>query len=191
MRSTSLLLIACGMLATLAASAQPEVPNKPVPVLDLERYAGTWHQIAHLPMRHQRKCERDTTATYTPRADGRILVRNACTDRDGELRVAIGEAKTVPGAPGSLQVRFAPDWLSWLPFAWAPYWVIAVDPDYRWAMVGGPDREYLWILARQPAMEPERYAELVAQARAAGYPVDELIREPAASMAPTGEPAAH
>ena len=81
----------------------------------------------------------------------------------------------MPGAPGSLRVRFAPGWTSWLPLAWAPYWVIAVDPEYRWAMVGGPDRDHLWILSREPTLAPDRYSALVEQARGLGYPVDQLV----------------
>ena len=171
------LLPLLALLLSPAAVAQ-EPRNMPVPVLDLERYSGRWHQVAHLPMFFQPKCERDTTATYTPQADGTIEVRNACTRADGERIEAVGVAKPVPGAPGSLQVRFAPDWTSWLPFTWSPYWVLAVDEEYEWAMVGGPDRKYLWILSRDPAMDPERYATLVDQARQLGYPVDELVVEP-------------
>ncbi|AKC88026.1 lipocalin family protein [Pseudoxanthomonas suwonensis] len=167
------------LLFPMAATAQPP-RNMPVPVLDLQRYSGTWHQVAHLPMFFQRNCVRDTTATYTPQADGSIEVRNACTRKDGKRIESIGVAEPVPGAPGSLRVRFAPDWLGWLPFTWAPYWVIDVDPDYRWAMVGGPDRKYLWILSRDPRMDPARYEALVEQAQQLGYPVEELIREPGA-----------
>ena len=72
-------------------------------------------------------------------------------------------------------VRFAPGWTSWLPLAWAPYWVIAVDPEYRWAMVGGPDRDHLWILSRESTLAPDRYSALVEQARGLGYPVDQLV----------------
>lgn len=181
---TSMIAIALSGLLGLAMPAMAQPPlHKPVPVLDLARYSGTWHQVAHLPMFFQRKCVSDTTATYTPQADGTIEVRNACTRRDGERIEAIGVARTVPGAPGSLQVRFAPNWTSWMPLTWAPYWVIAVDPDYDWAMVGGPDRDHLWILSREPSMDPERYAALVAQARELGYPVDELVGEPSTEPA--------
>jgi apolipoprotein D and lipocalin family protein len=177
---THLLLSALLLLAWLPATTLAQPPrNMPVPVLDLQRYSGTWHQVAHLPMFFQRKCVRGTTATYTPLADGTIEVRNACLDKDGERIESVGVAKPVPGAPGSLQVRFAPDWMRWAPFAWAPYWVLEVDPDYQWAMVGGPDLKYLWILSREPVMPPDRYEALVTRARALGYPVDELVREPA------------
>lgn len=153
--------------------------NVPVPALDLQRYSGTWHQVAHLPMFFQRKCVRGTTAHYAPQADGTVQVRNACIDEAGKRIESTGVARPVPGEPGALEVRFAPDWLDWLPFTWAPYWVIALDPDYQWAMVGGPGRDYLWILSREPSLDPDRLASLVEQARVLGYPVEELIREPA------------
>lgn len=173
--STTIALgLACLLAVPGRAAAQPPM-HKPVPVLDLQRYAGTWHQVAHLPMFFQRKCARDTTATYTPREDGTLEVRNTCVRKDGERIEAVGVAQPVPGAPGSLRVRFAPGWTSWLPLAWAPYWVIAVDPEYRWAMVGGPDRDHLWILSREPTLEPDRYSALVEQARGLGYPVDQLV----------------
>ena len=176
--STTIALgLACLLAVPGRAAAQPPM-HKPVPVLDLRRYAGTWHQVAHLPRFFQRTCVSGTTATYTPMADGLIEVRNACTTKDGERIESVGRAETVPGAPGSLRVRFAPEWMSWLPFTWAPYWVLEVDEDYRWAMVGGPDREYLWILSREPVMDPARYDALVERARALGYPVQDLIREP-------------
>ena len=173
--STTIALgLACLLAVPGRAAAQPPM-HKPVPVLDLRRYAGTWHQVAHLPMFFQRKCARDTTATYTPREDGTLEVRNTCVRKDGERIEAVGVAQPVPGAPGSLRVRFAPGWTSWLPLAWAPYWVIAVDPEYRWAMVGGPDRDHLWILSREPTLAPDRYSALVEQARSLGYPVDQLV----------------
>lgn len=168
-----LLLIA---LAAGAALAQPGTrANTAVPALDLDRYAGTWHEIAHLPMFFQRQCVGDITATYSKRADGDIDVLNACRTREGLRDAANGIARAVAGKPGELEVRFASDWLAWLPGAWADYWVIALDPDYQWAVVGGPDREHLWILSRQPSMDKALYERLVADAAARGYPVRDLV----------------
>jgi lipocalin len=124
-------------------TAEP-LRNQPVSTLDLNRYAGTWHEIAHLPMYFQRKCQDRITATYTLRADGRIHVRNACRTKAGKEDVAHGIAKPAGGPAGALKVRFAPGWLSWVPWVWADYWVIELDPDYQWAVVGSPSRKYLW-----------------------------------------------
>jgi apolipoprotein D and lipocalin family protein len=72
-------------------------------------------------------------------------------------------------------VRFAPDWLAWVPKVWADYWVIDLDADYKWAVVGSPSRKYLWILSRGPNMDRQLFQDLKARARQRGYPVDKLV----------------
>ena len=172
MRPLSALLM---LLACLAPAARAAVPVTSVPQLDISRYAGQWHEIAHLPLSFQDKCAGDITAAYTLREDEIVNVRNACRDRDGDTRMAEGIARPVPGHPGRLEVRFAPSWLSWLPFVWADYWVIALDPGYTWAMVGEPDRKYLWILSREPSMDRALFQQLKARAEAMGYDLAPLI----------------
>jgi apolipoprotein D and lipocalin family protein len=161
-------------LPPLTASAQT-VANAPVKHLDLARYAGQWHEIAHLPLFFQRQCVDTITATYTALADGTIGVHNACRTKDGSMDTAEGIARKVAGKPGALQVRFAPAWLSWLPWVWADYWVIDLDPDYQWAVVGSPSRKYLWILSRSPSMPRAQFDELRKRAAQRGYPENELI----------------
>ena len=146
-----------------------------VPDLDISRYAGEWHEIARLPMFFQRKCVGEITAQYTLNDDGLIGVRNHCRNDDGELEDVEGVARRTEGYPGRLQVRFAPDWLSWLPFTWADYWVIALDPQYQWAVVGEPGRDYLWILSRTPELGRTQFDQIKAQVVAMGYDLDELI----------------
>jgi apolipoprotein D and lipocalin family protein len=171
-----LLALALAAGSSFAAGLPPAVlPNDPVPALDLQRYAGQWHEIAHLPMFFQRKCVANITAIYTPRPEGTVGVRNACDDEDGKRMVSEGTARPVPGHPGRLQVRFAPDWLAWVPMVWADYWVVDLDPDYGWAVVGGPSRDSLWILSRKPTMDRATYEALRARAAQRGYPVEELV----------------
>ncbi|WP_407070803.1 lipocalin family protein [Novilysobacter avium] len=160
--------------STSAGTGAP-LENVPVTALDLDRYLGQWHEIAHLPMFFQRKCVGDTTATYTLKADKRIEVRNACRTRDGSRTESVGEAKTVDGSAGALKVRFAPAWLGWVPGIWADYWVLDVDPEYRWAVVGGPGRKYLWILSRDPSMDAALFNRLKSDAQARGYQLDDLV----------------
>lgn len=172
MLTFSLVLLA----ATAAGAAEP---NRPVPGVDLERYAGTWHEQARLPMFFQRRCARDTTATYTTRADGRIEVLNRCTTADGRVLEARGVARRVGESSSQLEVRFAPAALGFLPFVWGDYWIVGLDDDYRWAMVGSPGRGTLWILSRDRTMDRALRARLVERARAMGYEVDRLVYAPA------------
>ena len=167
------LILGVLMAASLGATAEP-LPNRPVPALDLVRYAGTWHEIAHLPLFFQRQCLDTITATYTPREDGTIHVRNACRTAKG-MDASDGVARRVDASSGALKVRFAPGWLAWLPMVWADYWVIELDPDYRWAVIGSPSRKYLWVLSREPSMPASQFRGIRDRAQARGYPVDRLI----------------
>lgn len=165
--------LALSMPALSGTARAAEVRS--VESLDITRYAGTWHEIARLPVFFQRKCVAEITAQYTLQDDGTVGVRNSCRNEEGEMESAEGVARRDPAFPGRLEVRFAPDWLSWLPLTWADYWVIALDPDYQWAMVGEPGREYLWILARTPSLPAERLAALRRQAEEMGYSLETLI----------------
>ena len=177
-RTTRSLLVALALaFAGPAVAADPQAPLKAVPELDLQRYAGTWHEIARLPMDEEAECARDVTATYAVNPDGTIGVRNECTRTDGSRLVAEGVARR-GDAPAKLEVRFAPRWLSALPFVWADYWVIALDDDYRWAIVGEPGRDYLWILSRERVVDARTLDGLKARARMLGYDLRELIVNP-------------
>jgi apolipoprotein D and lipocalin family protein len=146
--------------------------------VDLARYAGRWYEIARLPNRFQEKCAGDVQAVYTLRPDGRVRVVNSCRKADGSLTQAEGVARRAEaeGPAGRLEVRFAPAFLSFLPFVWGDYWILALDRDYRHAMVGDPGRRYLWILSRDPALDDATYHDLVAQAKSLGYDVSRLAR---------------
>jgi apolipoprotein D and lipocalin family protein len=153
-------------------------PLRVVPHVDLSRYAGLWHEIARLPNRFQEKCAGDVTAHYTLRPDGRIDVLNRCRVEDGTFIEARGVARRVDeDTPNSvLEVRFAPAILSFLPQVWGDYQIIALAPDYSYAVVGAPSREYLWILSRSPQMDTDTYRALVEEARQQGFNVDLLLR---------------
>lgn len=153
-------------------------PVEPVPDVDLGRYAGRWFEIARYPQFFQRNCAGEVTADYTLREDGQVEVVNRCRHEDGSEISARGVARRAdPDGPASrLEVRFAPGWLSALPFVWADYWVIALDPDYAWAVVGAPSRKYLWILSRTPQLDDETYAWIIQRIEAQGYDPARLMR---------------
>lgn len=166
------LLFCCA--AAFAARAD-SAPLATVSAVDLQRYAGRWYEISRLPMWFERKCTGDITATYTVRPDSRINVVNRCRTQ-GEMISAHGIAE-MPDAkhPGQLRVRFAPDWLAWLPAVWGDYWILALDPDYRWVMVGAPSRDYLWILARTPALDEKTVLRLKDEAAKLGFNTEAMI----------------
>jgi apolipoprotein D and lipocalin family protein len=157
---------------------KPSQPLRVVPAVDLERYMGSWYEIARLPNRFQKECAGEVLATYTLRDDGRIDVLNQCRKHDGEIQRAEGVARLADesGLNSKLEVRFAPSFLSFLPFVWGKYWVLALAPDYRYAVVGEPDRKFLWILSRTPQMDDATYQEIVARLADLGYDTGRLTR---------------
>jgi apolipoprotein D and lipocalin family protein len=149
-----------------------------VPAVDLERYAGLWYEVARLPNRFQNDCACCVTASYRLREDGRLTVVNACRTADGESKSVEGEAKLAEkdGPTSKLKVRFAPRFLSFLGFVWGDYWILDVAEDYSHALVGSPDRKYLWVLSRDPAMEEETYAGVLERAAGMGFDIGRIQR---------------
>jgi apolipoprotein D and lipocalin family protein len=150
-----------------------------VPAVDLQRYAGTWYEVARLPNRFQDQCIGDVTATYGLRDDGDIAVTNRCRTAEGEgddaWDVAEGQARPVDETNARLKVSFLPQWIRWLPFGWADYWVLELDPDYRHVLVGEPSRRYLWVLARAPGMPTEQLQDILGRAQEMGFAVGDVI----------------
>lgn len=167
-------LLAMAVLLTTASVEAATLANRPVSTLQLSRYEGQWHEIAHIPVFYQRKCTGPATATYTPNPDGTVDVLTTCETSRG-IKTVDGVAKYPPDTPGAIKVRFAPAWLRWLPQAWFDYWVIDIDPDYRWAVIGEPNARHLWIMSRDKRMSRQLYRRLVDDARARGYPVEKLV----------------
>jgi apolipoprotein D and lipocalin family protein len=128
-------------------------------------------EIARLPNRFQNRCIADVTATYSPLEAGRLRVVNECRTEDGTSIRAEGEARKAEGeGPASkLQVRFAPAWLGWLPIVWGEYQIIALAEDYRYAVIGTPDRKYLWVLSRTPRLDEHTYRRLLQDAAMQGF----------------------
>lgn len=156
-------------------TSHPPLPT--VPTLDLPRYLGTWYEIARLPMRHEPEDATDVSATYTLEEDGSIRVQNRCLHK-GELEEAIGQAKAVDDTNSRLEVSFLPEGLRWIPFTKGDYWVIQVAPDYSVALVGSPDRDYLWLLARTPELDPVQRDHYIGYAARNGFDVSRLIHTP-------------
>jgi apolipoprotein D and lipocalin family protein len=165
--------VALGLAAAVGACGTTG-PLEVVGHVDLDRYLGRWYEIASFPQRFQRGCVA-SRATYSRRDDGRIRVVNECRNEsfDGELRRAEGVAWVAEddGSDARLKVQF------FWPFR-GDYWIIDLDPEYRYAVVGHPSRDYLWILSRSRALDPDLYAAILRRIEAKGFDLDRLKRTP-------------
>ena len=161
---------AVGLAALLSAcSTAPPEGLHAVTRFDVQRYQGTWYEIARLDHSFERNMT-DVSARYTVQADGSVQVVNrGFNTLKNEWKQAVGKALfTGDTDRGSLKVSF------FGPF-YGGYHVVALDPEYRWSMVVGPDREYLWILARDKQLDPALKAALLSQAQTFRLPTEHLI----------------
>lgn len=166
-----LLLPASLLIVGVPAASASEKPLETVAHVDLARYVGTWYEIASFPQRFQKGCT-GTVATYTIRPDGAIAVLNRCS-RDsltGKVTTAKGKARVVDTTTNAkLKVTF------FWPF-WGDYWIIDLGREYEFAVVGHPNRKYLWILSRTPSMPTDVYDGIIGRLQAQGYDTARLAR---------------
>ncbi|MEO3473972.1 lipocalin family protein [Roseomonas sp. CAU 1739] len=168
------LLLALPLLLGACVTEPGPTTPRTVGSVDLQRYVGNWFEVARFPTWFQDssslRCEA-VTATYAARQDGRITVVNRCRNAlsGGQERVAEGVAYSA--SPGNDRLRVSFFW----PF-YGDYWVIGLDPEYRWAVVGAPGRDYLWVLSRTPQMAQADYDAAVGIAVREGFDTGRLQR---------------
>jgi apolipoprotein D and lipocalin family protein len=162
-----ILMLIMGLM--LAACQSAAIAPRTVDRVDLNRYAGKWYEIARLPIWVENDCV-GVTAEYTPRPDGKLTVLNASWvgKMDGQRKSITGVARVInPPVNSKLKVMFFWPWEG-------DYWIFQLDADYRWAAVGSPDRQTLWILSRTPEMDEKLYLDIVEKLRGDGFPVEKL-----------------
>ncbi len=138
------------LLPVLVFAQQKNVTT--VDKVELTKYSGLWYEIARIPNSFQEDCVSGTTAKYSLTDDGEIKVLNSCREADGRLNTAEGVARVVDKKTNSkLQVSFV-SLFGWNLF-WGDYWIIGLDGNYKWAIVGHPKRKYGWILSRTPTLD--------------------------------------
>lgn len=167
LRVTALIALITVLGAVQSSASSPEL--RTVPSVDLERYLGTWFEIASYPAWFQKNCTA-VTAEYRRRNDGLIEVVNSCRKKtlDGKFKQSTGRAKIVDTESNAkLKVSF------FGPF-WGPYWIIDLDDNYQWAVVGVPSRKYLWILSRTPQMDEDVYTGILERLIDQGYDPNRL-----------------
>ena len=165
----SLILASCNQMNV--KSTKPLLQT--VPHVDLNRYTGVWYEIARYSHRFQEGCV-GSRATYLLRDDGKITVVNECFDGSfsGKLRSAKGKAWVVDKQSNAkLKVSF------FWPFS-GDYWIIDLGNDYEYAVIGHPERKYLWILCRTPQMDEKLYKEILTRLEFQDYDTMKLIKSP-------------
>jgi apolipoprotein D and lipocalin family protein len=159
-------VIACIIVWSASAVA---APLRTVPKVDLDRYMGTWHVISSYPEDDQEGCV-GMKAVYTRTEDGFDLL-NVC-HKDGERDTLSGSVSVVDTATNAkLKARF------YLVFTGA-YWIIDLDPEYRWVVVGEPEREHVWIMARGRSLDAKTLAGITTRLKAQGYNPGKLVKMP-------------
>ena len=156
------------VISNSCQSTPKEMEQKTVEELDLDRYLGTWYEIARFNHSFERGLE-GVTATYSIKDDGKIKVINKGykNSLDGEPKVAIGKAK-LTDEPGRLKVSFF--WIFY-----ADYLVMELDKDYQWVLIGSKSDKYLWILSRTPQLEESVKGHILNLAQNRGYDTSKLI----------------
>jgi apolipoprotein D and lipocalin family protein len=171
-------ILAAGLACRGAEAMSGMPPLRTVASVDLRRYAGIWYEIARYPNRFQKGCL-GSSASYSLREDGEIDVVNSCRDaEDGRIRRVKGRAWVVDSATNArLKVSF------FWPFR-GDYWIIGLGPEYEYAVVGTPNRKYLWVLSRTTAMDDTLYTAIMERVKSLGFDPERVVREPGAL--PTG-----
>jgi len=179
MKKTSAVVAFTVLLAGCAGTTQGLPTESGV---DLNQYAGVWYEQARLPNSFQKECAGEVKATYVLNADNTLGVTNQCVKADGSRKTAKAVGRLASSAdpqdPAKLEVRFAPGWTSWLPMVWGDYWIMKLEDNYQYSLVGTPDRKYLWVLSRAPKADQAKVKELLDYAESQGFAVDEVIHTP-------------
>lgn len=175
-----LALFSTGLALTPDYKSQDDKQElKTVQSVDLKRYAGVWYEIARYPNKFQKQCVGNTTAEYILEDENELKVINRCLKKNGKTDSATGEARVKDKTTNAkLEVRFAPKFLSFLPFVWGDYWIIDLGKDYRYSVVGSPDRKYLWILSRTPELDETIYQNILQTVKEKGFDPNRLVKTP-------------
>jgi len=146
-----------------------------VPNVELNRYMGTWHEIARLPNKHQKNCVKTQAEySYDPK-DGLVNIIKKCSLADGSEKQGHGIGRVADSTNAKLKVNFVPIWLRWLGIAWRNYWIIELDENYQSAVISEPKREHLWIISRTPNMEKSVYDGIISRLKQKGFDIGKLI----------------
>ncbi|WP_373753532.1 lipocalin family protein [Neisseria weixii] len=168
--------LSLGILAATAQSAEPQNEPQTVAQVDIPRYMGTWYEQVRLPMRFQDGCVSDVKAQYRLTEKQVVKITNSCRKKDGSMISADAEVKKVDENGSKLRISFLPKAINWVPVARSSYWILRLDDNYQTALVGTPNRKYLWVLSREPKLDEATLQSYIETAKQQGYDVSKLIR---------------
>lgn len=156
-----------------------DYPIQAVDQVNLQKYLGQWHEVARKPLIFQKDCAYQVVAKYSLNSNGNIEVNNSCYKANAEKKQSIGEA-FVQNSPknSQLKVSFLPQFLRWIPIARGDYWVLKIDPEYKMALVGAPNKKYLWVLSRDPQPPKQQVQQYLDYAKSLGYELNDVIYTP-------------
>ena len=153
-------------LFTACSSKNP--PLQTVEKVELNNYLGSWYEIARYEHFFERDCK-NVTANYSMMDEKTIKVINKCTKiQTNEKKEATGRAYAIDESNSKLKVSF------FRPF-YGDYWVLMLDENYSYAVVGTPSREYLWILAREKTISEELRNEILQKLPTLGFDTSKFI----------------
>lgn len=170
------LLLIFTLISCQFSLAQNNAPLPTVSYVDLERYQGTWYEIARFDQKFQKGCTA-VTADYTLTKKNKVKVLNKCrlNSPSGKLKTAKGKAWVIDKKTNAkLKVQFFLSFIK-LGFLAGDYWILDLDENYEHVMIGAPDRKYLWILARRPSMDDDTFTRLKTKAAKLGFDISKLI----------------
>ena len=176
-------LLLIGLSTRPGNSSTGKAPLQTVSSVDLNRYMGDWYEIARTPNRYQSHCVSDTSAHYELMPDGRVSIRNECRTSKGKTEIAHGKG-SIEDKDSKAKLRVSFFW----PFS-GDYWIIDLDKDYRYAVVGEPDRKNLWVLSRTPSLDQRTYDAILKRIQAQGYEISRVQKTTQSSVV-SAQPAA-
>ena len=158
------------LFALFSVSCKTKTPLQTVPHVDINKYMGKWYEIATIPQKFQKGCH-CTTAEYFFIENKYIKVVNTCRkdSLNGIVKQIEGKAFLTKNSSSKLKVQF------FWPFK-AKYWIIDLAKDYSYAVVGHPNRKYLWILSRSPHMNDDIYTEIIDRLKIQEYNTEYLVK---------------
>jgi|TARA_B110000914_G_scaffold90147_1_gene79215 apolipoprotein D and lipocalin family protein len=169
------------LLVSLTSCSNSPLPLRTVQNLELDRYDGEWHEVSRLPNRFEKGIVA-AKATYGVGLDGPISVRNKGLKANGKLTSISGSASVV--GDGKLKVRFDPFPLN---LFLQDYWILWINQPYTKAIVGSPNRKFLWLLSKNPSVITSDFTEPLQLMEAQGFEIEKLIENPK-RLAPDPQP---